>query len=189
MTKEPVPAEKSPETPTQIRRRIVFAWWAELTEQPTEAGALRGPNRRGEHAALRRCSSVAEVAFCSAYLRLRLALQQAGQKPSLDWLAVVAGVLAHASAHVPLPSYGNLGAQIGAPQGDKAALSGARFRRLLVAQDPDEVFQQMRRVLHILRGQVDVNALASDLLQLGSTRADDVRKAWAFAYYEASPEK
>lgn len=189
MNKEPVPADKPLETPIQIRRHILFSWWAELTEQPTSEGSPRGPNRRGEHAALRRCSSVAEVAFCTAYLRLRHALQQAGQKPSLDWLAVVAGVLAHASVHASLPSYGNLGAQLGTPQGDKAALSGARFRRLLVAQDLDEVFQQMRRVLHILRGQIDVNALANDLLQLGSPRADDVRKAWAFAYYEASPEK
>lgn len=192
------PASRATETHRQRQRRVLFTWWAELTDQPASGadeqaeGGPGRPNRRGDRAELRRCSSLGEVAFCDGYLRLRSRLQEAALSPPLPWLAVVAATLAHLKEHTPAQeprSKPNLGAQLGAPQGEKATLSGARFRRLLVASEPDDVFRQMVRVVRLLGGRMDVDLLAADLLDLGGERADDVRKEWAFAYFEASPEK
>jgi CRISPR system Cascade subunit CasB len=174
---------------------VVVAWWSELIEQPTSgegAGAKR-PNRKGERAELRRCSSVGEIAFCRAYLRLRSKLTAAGMVGGsfpLDWLAVVAGVLAHAKVHSPAPGFPpNVGAQLGAAKGDKSVVSDARFRRFLEIDEPEEMLRHMARFVRMLDGAIDVKRLSRDLLSFRGEQADSVRKEWAFAYYEASPEK
>lgn len=155
---------ESPET------QALITWWQSL-----------GDNR-GDRAELRRCSTLAEVAFTPAYHKLRLSVGKFGQV-NADGLALVAGLAARVKSHVPGDT---LAEQMATGKADGSArVSGLRFRRVLKIKDREELFMAMGRVVALLGGAVNLHSLANNLYYWN----DRTRKQWAFDYYTKSPSE
>lgn len=144
-------------------RETLIKWWQELDKA------------RGERAALRRCHETAEVVFIPSFHRLRWGLSQF--KP--ESLAVIAGVIAHVknnddSAHIA--------AQMAKPKtgSDTSRVSELRFRRLLKIKDRDELLGAMIRIVRLLDENVNISSLADSIYWWN----ENVRKDWAYEYYE-----
>jgi CRISPR system Cascade subunit CasB len=156
-------------------RTTLFTWWEGLDAN------------RGERAELRRCNSITKVAFSPAYHQLRHSLMQFGAV-NADRLAVVAAVLSHVKEDVkgndPKPT---VAWQMAMPVvgGERARVSGLRFRRLLKIDDPEELMSAMIRTVRLLGGTINVNNLAQSLYWWN----ERTKKAWAFDYYEHAPSE
>lgn len=158
----------SPET------QALIEWWQSLND-----------NRR-DRAELRRCSTLAEVAFTPAYHKLRLSVGKFGQVHA-DGLALVAGLAARVKSNV---TGDTLAEQMATPKDHgskegKAKVSGLRFRRLLKIKDREELFTAMGRLVALLGGAVNLQSFANSLYYWN----DRTRKQWAFEYYTKSPSE
>lgn len=133
---------------------------------------------RGDRASLRRCHNRLEVSFVPAYHLIRAELSQFGQVHT-DRLALVVGILAHVRTHDPTSTFPQ---QLAGPTAGatKPRVSNLRFRRLLMINDPDELFPAMVRIVHLIGGQANVTNLAQGLYWWN----EQTKKDWAFAYYE-----
>lgn len=157
----------------------LYAWWCELASV------------RGDRAALRRCDDLGEVlgvdAFHSLWFCLRQELERHGRTLSdneRDRLRAVAALL----AQVRELGSENPPAQMARPRregkGREAAVSRARFRRLLDAAGQDDMYLQLRRALALLDHKADIYRLAEAVMLWG----EPVRKQWAYAYFGALQE-
>lgn len=154
----------SPET------QALIAWWQTLNDN------------RGDRAELRRCSTLAEVAFTPAYHKLRFALAKFG-RVNADGLALVAGLAARVKSNVTVDSFAE---QMATGKADGSArVSGLRFRRLLKIKDREELFTAMGRTVALLGGAVNLYSFANSLYYWN----DRTRKQWAFEYYTKSPSE
>lgn len=154
----------SPET------QALIAWWQSLSDN------------RGDRAELRRCSTLAEIAFTPAYHTLRLSVGKFGQVHA-DGLALVAGLAARVKSNVTADT---LAEQMATGKSDGSArVSGLRFRRLLKIKDREELFTAMGRVVALLGGAVNLQSFANSLYYWN----DKTRKQWAFEYYTKSPSE
>lgn len=158
---------------------MLAAWWNALNEN------------RGDRAELRRCATLAEVAFTPAYHRLRLSVGKFGV-PNDDGLALVAGLSACVKNDIADSTFAE---QMATPKDPtlrdgKARLSGLRFRRLLKIKDKelDELFTTMGRVVSLLGSSINMQSLARSVY-LWNDRYTDIRKQWAFEYYSKSPSE
>lgn len=149
---------------------VLLAWWQGLDDD------------RAGRAILRRASSPTLVAFTAPYQRLYRRLQAAGwpkdaRPQDNDRLAAIVGLL----AHVEKNESGLVAAAMSQRDegGDRPHVSELRFLRLLDAPDPDALYMGLRRVLPLMKHQLDVLALANDFLYWG----DDVKKRWAYGYH------
>jgi CRISPR system Cascade subunit CasB len=150
--------------------QALAAWWQALNDN------------RGDRAELRRCTTLAEVAFTPAFHRLRLAAGKFGA-PHDDGLALVAGLSARVKNNI---TDGTVAEQMATGKTDGSArVSGLRFRRLLKAKEPDELFIAMGRVVAMLGGSVNLQSLAKSVYFWN----DRTRKQWAFEYYSKSPSE
>ena len=149
-------------------------WWEGLDEA------------RGDRAMLRRCHSSIEVAFIPAYHRLRLSLERFGNVDP-DRLALIAGVLSHLKENTRKNSTITFAQQLATPKktGDRAVMSGLRFRRLLQVENPDDLYQAMIRAVRLLGGTADIYTLARGVYWWNET----TKKTWAFEYYEKAPDE
>lgn len=147
-----------------------ITWWQSLNDN------------RGDRAELRRCSTLAEVAFTPAYHKLRFSVGKFGQV-NADGLALVAGLAARVKSNSPGDT---LAEQMATGKADGSArVSGLRFRRLLKIKDREELFTAMGRVVALLGGAVNLHSFASSLYYWN----DSTRKQWAFDYYTKSPSE
>jgi len=154
----------SPET------QALFVWWQSLNDN------------RGDRAELRRCSTLAEVAFTPAYHKLRLAVGKFGSV-NADGLALVAGLAARMKSDVRGDA---LAEQMATGKSDGSArVSGLRFRRLLKIKERDDLFTAMGRVVALLGGTANLQSLANSVYFWN----DRTRKQWAFDYYTKSPSE
>jgi len=154
----------SPETQALVR------WWQALNDS------------RGDRAELRRCSTLAEVAFTPAYHRLRLDLMKFGAV-NAESLALVAGLAARVKSSFAGIT---LAEQMATGKSDGSArVSGLRFRRLLKIQEREDLFAAMGRVIALLGGAVNLQSLAGSVYYW----SDRTRKQWAFEYYTKSPSE
>lgn len=150
--------------------QALIAWWQSLSDN------------RGDRAELRRCSTLAEVAFTPAYHKLRLSVGKFGQVHA-DGLALVAGLAARVKSNVTADT---LAEQMATGKSDGLArVSGLRFRRLLKIKDREELFTAMGRVVALLGGAVNLQSFANSLYYWN----DKTRKQWAFEYYTKSPSE
>lgn len=152
-------------------QKALLEWWEALAEA------------RGERAELRRAKTPTEVAFCPAFHHLLHSLRRVAQ-PLPSSLAVIAGVLAHVKEpdmHVPFA------AQMATPKpgADRARVSGLRFRRLLKTADREELYQPLIRTVRLLEARVNLLSLADGIYFWG----DNVRKQWAYSYYDKAPSE
>jgi CRISPR system Cascade subunit CasB len=147
---------------------ILTSWWKSLDDA------------RGDRAALRRCHSILEVAFIPAYHRLRMDLEQFGHVDP-DRLALVVGVLSHLKENTRETSTATFAQQLATPKkdGDRAVMSGLRFRRLLQVENPDDLYPTMIRAVRLLGGAADINTLVNGVYWWNEM----TKKSWAFEYY------
>ncbi len=138
-------------------------------------------DNRGDRAALRRCGSLVEVAFVPAFHQLSRALRVAVDAPvNPDRLLAVAGLVAIVKQPIASP----LPRQMAAPTvGKNQPVSELRFRRLLQCQTQEDLFNALRRVLHLLDDQANLCDLANSVYGWN----ERTRKQWAYSYYSALP--
>lgn len=144
--------------------KILLDWWKGLEEQ------------RGDRAELRRAKNSLEVVFSPAYHKLYRRLHL----PDKEALALVAGLCAHVKE-----TRFDAGIAEQMASGDKASVSGLRFRRLLAIKDRDELYHAMIRVIRMLGGVVNVCDLAKAVYWWN----EKTKKQWACKYYAYAKEE
>jgi CRISPR system Cascade subunit CasB len=152
-------------------QKLLLDWWQGLDQA------------RGDRAELRRATRPAEVAFCPSFHRLLHSLHRVGSL-SAESLAVVAGVLSHIKY---CDESAVFAAQMATPKpgADGARVSGLRFRRLLKFSDREELYQPLIRTVRLLDGRANLISLADGIYFWG----ENVRKQWAYSYYEKTPSE
>jgi CRISPR system Cascade subunit CasB len=151
--------------PNQTFESVILSFWASLE------------GRRADRAMFRRCATPAEVVFVPAFHRLLRGLDEAGISVIPERLAVIAAVIAHVEKHLSAMDFAS---QLASGTAEKTALSSLRFRRLLAVDKPDELLIYLVRTVRLL----DRTANVVDLARSIRFWSDDVRKRWAFRYYE-----
>jgi CRISPR system Cascade subunit CasB len=151
-----------------------------FTRDPAAGEILRGwwislQNRRADRADLCRCRGESDVALVPSFYRLVSALREPGYNPSLHRLATVAGVL----AHVRRDADDAMGRAMSRSHGAGPVLSEARFRRLLAAEDRQDLYSQLVRCVRLLGN----SAPLLDLANAAYWWNEAVRKRWAYDYY------
>lgn len=147
---------------------VAYEWWRSLNPKDSPQSG----SHRAALARMRRAATPVEVMLVPEALRLvaRLPINR-------ERAAMLAGIL----AHVRGSDERRVAVAVGrtALDDDRTALlSEGRFRRLL--QTPGgELMEPMRRLVHMMKGTVNVPDLASAVLYWG----DDVKKRWIFDYY------
>lgn len=145
-------------------------WWTGLEED------------RASRATLKRCATVDEVALSEAYQRFYRYMRASGWPEDvagwqLDKLAAIAGLL----AHIKTADNQRLPESMSERDGDKNRVSELRFRDLLKAQDTDDLFVSLRRLLPLIKHQTSILALAQDVYHWNNPYRN-IPKAWAYAY-------
>jgi CRISPR system Cascade subunit CasB len=146
--------------------KMLHAWWAGLEKN------------KGDRAHLRRCQEPIEALFVPAYHDLYRDLRPHGHANNFK-LPAVAALAAHVRQVRGDKPFAH---QMAAPkaEGNTAPqLSELRFRRLLQCETLDELFPALRRVVHLLDGNVNLYSLANSVYYWG----DRERRQWAYAYY------
>jgi CRISPR system Cascade subunit CasB len=161
---------QAPPPADEEARSTVWRWWRGLDQD------------RAGRADLRRCGTVAEVAFTAAYHRL---LRRLGSRLGDDdarRVAAIAAVLAHVERE---PENGASPARMmGMPAGEGGArVSDARFRHLLRSEDPQDLMRELIRIVRQLGRISRVDSLFNDLMRWD----EGTRMRWARDYYEAAP--
>lgn len=158
---------------------------------------------RGLRASLRRCKNVNEI-FCAEGFQSLLGrtksiwLRPLGdessslkvQQSNFIALAIIAALFSHVKNHDASSSFAT---QLGAKGNEAAAMSELRFKRLLLASTPDELFRQLRRAIALRGGKVNLVSLADGVFawcrENNGIRAyrptDSIRVNWALDYYQA----
>lgn len=145
-------------------------WWEQLEQ------------RRGDRARLRRCHTPADIMLEPAYYLLLNELQALGlrlNESGAERIAVIAGLLAYVEK--PASGADPLAKRMAKPA-DKPVVSGLRFRRLLQADDMQDLYPRLRRALIQVDGAADIADLANSVYWWG----DRVRIQWAQKYYETN---
>lgn len=122
---------------------------------------LHNDNQRGERARLRRCDSPDEVLMQSAFYTLCRRLPRI-EAFALNGLAVTAGLL----AWVERDSENSLPALLGKSKegSDKPRFSELRFQQLLASNEPQQLFQILRRAILQADKTADPVQLADSVL-------------------------
>ncbi len=156
-----------PQNPIQT---ALLEWWAEMRKD------------RGARAELRRARTPTEVILTPGYHHLRHRMLPLGWRND-NALAVVAALLAHIDSN---NAENPFAAQLALPPkkgGDKARVSGLRFRRLLQHRTTEELMGPLIRTVHLVGKNVNIVDLAKSVYWWN----DRTRREWAFAYYAQNP--
>lgn len=160
---------------------VLTDWWKSLEDN------------KGLRASLRRATSPTNVLFESKFYTLHNALLAARKEDDKDKnnktigfndesLATVMGLLAHIKH--PIESKKMFGAVLGSADADKsgnARLSEARFKRLLLTEDREEMYRSMIRILRLLDGKVPIPDFANIVYWWN----DRTKRELAKEYYKA----
>ncbi len=178
--KYPFPQKKKDDgTPPDVRSFELLSEWRDGLEE-----------NKGDRAALRRASSLAEVMFVPSFHILINKLRNenyAIPDKTLPKLAAIAGLAARLKKDVQ----GTLGEQLGTPNAsEKPLLSELRMRRILACDDLEELYTLLRRALSIIDDAASLSDLALTVwhwMPLDEKRPFDYRRRLAFDYYAAAP--
>lgn len=160
--------------------QIIVSWWHQLHGISQAQEVYQGPNYSADRARLRRCERASDLMLEPAYHRLRRRILEKlpGNDPGPDQerLAIIAMVLAHVKASSPHDFATRCSES---PQGEKAALSEARFSKILRARRREEAARLIRRALPQIQGTLNPYELIDALYWWNK----DVRNRWASTYY------
>jgi len=153
---------------------VAREWWRDLAGIGTNRG-----RDRAAFAELRRGADPLDIAFVTAFGKLRL-----GLKARSDWALRKTAMIAHVLAHVREDDERPVAKALGpAKKDDDAVMSQSRFRRLLQARDEADLTRRLVRAVKMLKGRANVADLASAVWWWN----DRTRRDWAFRYLDAEP--
>jgi CRISPR system Cascade subunit CasB len=174
-----VPDNSPPSSPAR-------EWWAAVCKPDAGDPAAR--------ARLRRCRNTIDVLSIPEGIRLARMLGDMPRRGpddfrfsrALDLARVLANVKEDRSTHpmrdVGWPTFP--GARRDG-EGERPALSEARFRRLLQTETGEELVTQFTRLVALMDGRANVAAL-SDAFRWWSHPEGWVKRRWAFEYFNAA---
>jgi CRISPR system Cascade subunit CasB len=150
---------------------VLKNWWKSLEQN------------KGLRASLRRTSSPTNVMFESEFYTLHKTLLGHNKAINDERFAAVMGLLAHVKySFEGKKSFGGLlGSTDAEKGGTNPRLSEARFKRLLVIDDRDEMYRAMIRVVRLLDGKVPI----ADFANLVYWWNDRSKRDVAREYYKA----
>ena len=148
-------------------------------------------DNRGDRSQLRRAQSPDDVLLTPAFAHFLQQLPQRwSEEIAITDAAFVAAVLARVKQDDSKTSFAKA---LALPRdgGSKAVMSELRFQQLQKSRNPEDFFKHLCRALLLLRGKVNLAALANDILHwLKENRFAPARKAqerlavrWASDYY------
>lgn len=151
----------------------LIKWWQALEKD------------RGARAELRRCRNLGEVVFSPAYHRLRQSILRLDNAKGFrdEGLAMIVGLASRVKINnetMVIPEQMATG-----KVGDKASVSGLRFRRLLKARGGDELFILMSRAIALMGNSANLQSLAKSVYWWN----EQTKKEWAFSYYSKAPNE
>jgi len=151
--------------------KMLKNWWEDLDDN------------RGDRAELRRCTGASQVVMTPSFHRqLRIWRPYFSSETNYEErLAQIMGLLSHIRFHRADIS---IAKQMATGRGGDPAVSELRFRRLL-QRTRQEYYLAMIRVIKLLRGEVNIHDLAKSTYFWG----DNIRKEWAYDYFENAPDK
>ncbi|WP_318356466.1 type I-E CRISPR-associated protein Cse2/CasB [Enterobacter sp.] len=172
---------------TPEHKTVLRQWYEELQKQ------------RGMRASLRRSTSISEACLAPGFHALRLQTHTlwkiSGEEWRLTALALVAALGAHVKTNDEKQRFAQ---QLGNKEYGRRVMSELRFKRLCAAKTPDDLLRQLRRTIHLLKGNVNLPSLADDIFrwcreandaQQHAGRAlnpmEFVRVRWAMDFYQA----
>ncbi len=163
---------KLPETETFSS--IALSWWHSLE------------HNKGNKAELKRVSKPLEAVFLKSYPDLLRFLNKEGDKIT-DKRKERTAIFAALAAHVKKNEIerGNAEMMAKSSEGTKAPVSGLRFRQLLAAEEPDDLFLRYLRVIKLLDNRINLKQLFNDIYWWN----DDTRKKYAYDYYHNAPQE
>lgn len=145
-------------------------------------------DNKGERARLRRCDNPEMVFPQYAFHRLCRQLPW-WEKKDVPSVATVAGLL----AHVDETASTSFAAQMGEAQegGDKPRLSELRFQQLMASKDHGELFDRMRRAIHLLGRTANILSVADGVFHWAKDQTESFSDqpskrfhyAWARDYF------
>jgi CRISPR system Cascade subunit CasB len=156
-------------------RKIVRAWWKRLMSSSDGS-------KRAARAELRRCTTPLDALAIHDTLDLYRQLRAVHGWVKPDRVAILAVVLAQLKEASQEPIAKALGRKIFGDK-DSAVMSEARFRRLLQADD-DELLDQFRRAIRLLKNEANPESIALTILNWG----DETRRRFIFDYYRVFPD-
>lgn len=184
---QPQEAVSQPESEGR-RASVALDWWMRHCD-PLTAGP-------GTAAQLRRCRTPLETATIPAALDLCRRMRafdhdQSGQYliRVLDLARLLAFVKTRSGLH-PMRVAGwrtFAGDRKESEAGDdRPLLSEARFRRLMAAEDGEELVGTFRRLIQLLGNEVNIEVLSADFLKWNHPfQGERIRRTWAEEYYAA----
>ncbi|MBL6082428.1 type I-E CRISPR-associated protein Cse2/CasB [Belnapia sp. T18] len=160
---------------------------------------LPDANRKGGDratlAALRRASRPLDAAICPATITLHRILGGSNYPDGMLRTGAVAAVLSHVRADAHRAS---VATQLGRVTDGRRPMSELRFRHLLTeVHDPKRAMTALRRAVHLLDGEVNIEDLASSMLiwlerdapfPNAKQRSDERLLRWSYDYYGAESE-
>lgn len=151
--------------------KLLETWWEDLQDN------------RGERAELRRCSNASQVIMMPGFHRQLQNWRSflADETNYEERLAQIMGLLSHVRVH---RSDSSIATQMAIGRGGEPAVSELRFRRLL-QRTRQEYYPAIIRVVKLLRGEANIHDLARSTYFWG----DNIKKAWAYDYFENAPDK
>ena len=140
-------------------------------------------DNRGDRAILRRCDGALQVIMTPIFHhQLRDWRQYFSSETNYEeQLAQIMGLLAHVRFH---RSDISIAKQMATGRGGDPAVSELRFQRLLQSTR-QKYYRDMIRMIKLLGGELNIHDLAESTYFWG----DNVRKEWAYDYYENIPNK
>lgn len=183
------------ETKRPSQAKIAADWWRDLQDL-TPSGARNPKADRAARARLRRATPQTAFTDEAVQVLYRRLWGHGFRKWRMDATIRVALVLAQLRAdetewvrgHLRLFGEAIGRAAIGDP--DSAPLKPLRFRRLLQADEEEDIIRQFRRALDIAGNKANVEDLARLLLGWAAEGwKDEIRAGLAFAYFGAEPPR
>ena len=153
----------------------VYDWWVETRKD------------RAAMARLRRCRRPLDALMSPAALSLLARFSNRHRGRRAESVAALAAVLGHVRESDAALTIARTIGRDSFNDEDSAALSEGRFRRLMQADDPEELQRAMTRLVRFMGQRVNVSDLAESMLWWN----DRTKRRWIFDYYAvamAAPE-
>jgi len=160
-----------PEGSGELDTGTIWSWWMALHDREDEGpsgGGFPFTRQSGTRAALTRCEQLADVYLLQPFWELQMRLDAGGDTQ----VACIAGVLAHVRDD-------NREWRLGAQMARDETVKPNRFERLLEAEDREELFRPMIRVVQTMDRTASIEELAESIFYW----SDTVRKRWAEHYW------
>lgn len=138
-------------------------WWQQMTLPAAQLKGVKAPSRY--RAELRRCSSADAVMLTEGFRALWLALPESVRQQrtySIEAWATVAAVLAHITESESCSFGSSLG--YWDSKTNKAVVSELRLQQLQAAQNSQEFFRCLYRLVKQLKGKANPKMLSQDIL-------------------------